>query len=132
MELVLGKWDEALTAILFSSYGLTAIFQQPRAQATTPYFFAILFNIEFILTGIFVIIGILVNNYNLQLLGYMLYCTGLFTIGLLILIIPHSYVGLICLAFCLLGISRIRMLLRDRKIQRHLRELIQITKPKDS
>lgn len=119
------RWDEVLTSILFALFGVGALLTPPRAQSTTPIFFAYLFNIEFILTGVILIIGTLTHKYYLRMLGYTLYIQALATIGGLIALTSQSPVALLCFAFATHGIFNIRFLRRDWKAKKNLAELIQ-------
>ena len=127
------QWDELLVACLFIVFGVLSL-TNPHTrslrgqQETVPIVFKILFDLEFVLAGLLIIIGILVHSYTLRILAHILYCIGLFTVGGLILTFSHSYVAFICFAFAGHGVFMIRNLRRDQIARRSLNELINITK----
>ena|SRR5688572_9670070 len=123
----LHRWDELVIAVLFASFGVVALFMPTRAQGIIPSVFGVLFNVEFILTGVFIILGILTHNYPLRVLAYVLYFIALCTIGALIAVSNQSPVALLCFAFASEIIFNLRSLTRDWKAKKNIAEIIQVS-----
>ena len=121
------RWDELATASLFSTFGVIALLRLPN-MSSVPTPFSVLFDVELILAGLFIIIGILLPSYTLRILGYALYVAGLLMLGGLLFAISKSPFALLALAFAIQGIAALRVIDRDRKARRNIAILIETAK----
>lgn len=107
-QVVHESYDKLITHALFIAFGVNALFVVPRSQSTTPTIFAIIFDVEFIVLGLILMVGTILGNYRLKLLGYLFYIIAMLTIGLLIIFVTYSPVSLLVLAFAVSGFSQIK------------------------
>lgn len=118
------EWDRVAAHLLFVVYGILALIFRPESQSQTPSFFAILFNIEFIVLGLLLTLGTILQNYRLKFVGYTLYVIALVTMGGLIATVSRSPVAFLILAFAIRGYTSIRELQHGREFIRDLRSVL--------
>lgn len=118
------EWDRVAAHLLFVVYGILALIFRPESQSQTPPFFAILFNVEFIVLGLLLTLGTVLQNYRLKFVGYTLYVIALITMTGLIATVGRSPVALLILAFAIRGYTSIRELQHGREFIRDLRSVL--------
>jgi hypothetical protein len=122
--------DRVATDILFIAFGVAAFFQRPRSFDTTPVLFATLFNIEFIIIGVVLLVGTVRRDYRLKMIGFGLYILALVTTAALISWVGQSVVSLLILAFAIRGYTSIKEMRLQRQFLADLRETLR-SPPKD-
>lgn len=116
--------DRMLAHTLFVLYGVLALIFRPESQSQTPSFFAILFNVEFIVLGLLLLLGTIRQSYILRLAGYTLYIIALLTMAGLIAFVGHSPVAVLIVAFAVRGYTSIRELQHGRRFIHDLRRVL--------
>lgn len=119
-------FDRLASDALFIAFGVAALLNRPTSQGSTPQVFQILFDVEFIILGILLMIGTVTQNYKLKLLGFIIYIIALVTMGLLVAVVNHSSVSLLILAVAIRGYTSIKEMQRRRQF---ISELEQALKP---
>lgn len=109
------EWDKLAAHLLFVVYGVLALIFRPESQSHTPPFFAVLFNVEFIVLGLLLTLGTILQSYRLKLLGYVLYIIALVTTAGLIATVNQSPVAVLVAAFAIRGYTSIKELQHGRK-----------------
>lgn len=118
--------DRLMSDALFIAFGVTALLNRPVSQGSTPQFFQIMFDVEFIILGILLMWGTITQNYKLKVLGFIIYIIALGTMGLLVAVVSQSSVSLLILAVALRGWTSIKEMQRRRQF---ISELEQVLKP---
>ena len=116
--------DRLAAHFLFAVYGVLALIFRPESQSQTPPFFAILFNVEFIVLGLLLLLGTVFQSYRLKFVGYTLYIIALVTMAGLIAFVGHSPVAILIAAFALRGYTSIRELQHGRQFIRDLEHVL--------
>lgn len=119
-------FDRLTSDALFIAFGATALLNRPVSQGSTPEFFAVLFNVEFIILGILLMWGTITQNYRLKVLGFVIYIIALGTMGLLVAAVGNSSVSLLILAVAIRGYTSIKEMQRRRQF---ISELEKALKP---
>lgn len=107
--------DKILTNGLFIAFGISALFIRPGSQSTQESLVAVIFDGQFILIGVLLMLGTIIGSYRIRVLGFILYTICLSTLALLTMIVGHSVVSLLLLAFALRGYSSIREMKINRR-----------------
>lgn len=116
--------DRLVSDALFIAFGVAALLDRPRSQAPTPEFFSILFNIEFIILGILLMVGTITQNYRLKILGFTIYIIALGTMGFLVAFVSQSVISLLMLAVAIRGYTSIKEMQRRRQFISELERAI--------
>lgn len=116
--------DRLAAHFLFAVYGVLALVFRPENQSRTPSFFAILFNVEFIVLGVLLLLGTIRQNYYLRLAGYTLYIIALVTTAGLIAVVSHSVVSVLVIAFAVRGYTSIKELQHGRRFIQDLKQAL--------
>lgn len=122
--------DRVITDILFITFGVWSFFDRPASFRTTPELFALAFNVEFILIGFLLLIGTILRNYRLRVIGFGMYVVALATTAGLISIVGRSSVSILILAFAIRGYTSIKEMRLQREFLRELRDTFR-SPPKD-
>jgi hypothetical protein len=118
------EFDRVSAHLLFVVYGVLALVFRPESQSQTPPFFAILFNVEFIILGVLLTVGTVIQSYRMKFVGYTLYVIALVSMAGLILTVGRSPVSILILAFALRGWTSIRELQHGRQFIRELKTVL--------
>lgn len=122
--------DRVATDILFITFGVWSMFSRPKSFNSTPELFALTFNVEFIAIGVLLLIGTIMRNYRLKMIGFVLYVIALVTTAGLISVVGQSNVSLLILAFAIRGYTSIKEMRLQQKFLRDLRDTFR-SPPKD-
>lgn len=106
------------------------MFSRPKSFNSTPELFALTFNVEFIAIGVLLLIGTIMRNYRLKMIGFVLYVIALVTTAGLISVVGQSNVSLLILAFAIRGYTSIKEMRLQQKFLRDLRDTFR-SPPKD-
>jgi hypothetical protein len=111
-------WDQLAQASLMVLFGIWGLSGAPRSSALSPLGTAALlvFDIEFIVVGVLLIIGLRTNSWVLRRRAYMIYSAALLLLAaMLVFVRPSSFIAL-ALGFAMQGIVTVRMLRRQEQI----------------
>jgi hypothetical protein len=116
--------DRLISDALFIAFGVSALIDGPRSQSATPVPFQILFNVEFIVLGILLMVGTITENYRLKVLGFTIYIIALGTVGLLIAAVSQSVTSLLIIAVAIRGYTSIKEMQRRRQFISELEKAV--------
>jgi hypothetical protein len=116
--------DRLISDALFIAFGVAALIDGPRNQSATPVPFQILFNVEFIVLGILLMVGTITENYRLKVLGFTIYIIALGTVGLLIAAVSQSVTSLLIIAVAIRGYTSIKEMQRRRQFISELEKAV--------
>lgn len=111
-----------ITDLLFIAFGVGSFFSRPRSLNSTPEAFAILFNLEFIIIGVILLVGTIYRSYKIKVFGFVLYIIALVTTAGLISFVGQSTVSLLILAFAVRGYTSIKEMRLQREFLMELRQ----------
>jgi hypothetical protein len=83
-----------------------------------------LFNVEFIVLGILLMVGTITENYRLKVLGFTIYIIALGTVGLLLAAVSQSVTSLLIIAVAIRGYTSIKEMQRRRQFISELEKAV--------
>ncbi len=116
--------DRIITDLLFIAFGVWSFFDRPVSLNRMSEVFACLFNVEFILIGILLLVGTVYRNYRIKTIGFGLYIVALGTMAALVNFVGDSTVSLLILAFAIRGYTSIKEMRVQRKFLNDLRKTL--------
>ncbi len=113
-----------ISEVLFVIFGVWSLFDRPVSWRTTPDVFVVLFNIEFIIIGMILLTGTILQSYRIKAFGFALYIMALVTIAGIVSFVGTSTVSILLLAFAVRGYTSIKEMRAQRQFLCDLRSTL--------